>query len=100
MVVTNPPYIKTRWVLNGVLQTLLRMTVPSDIRDLDTGVREYEPETALDGGESGLRAYEQVVRALPPFLRRNSFVCMEVGQNMHLDVCGATPHRKRVLTPF
>ena len=43
-VVSNPPYIKTR-----------------DINYLDDGVKMYEPEATLDGGNDGLDLIKKVI---------------------------------------
>lgn len=61
LVICNPPYIPT-----------------SDIETLDTQVR-YEPETALDGGEDGLRYYRTVTALVPMILKKDGTLIYEIG---------------------
>lgn len=69
VLVSNPPYIPT-----------------DDIASLDVQVH-YEPETALDGGEDGLRYYREIVRLAPLILKRNGTILFEVGIHQSADVC-------------
>lgn len=68
LVVSNPPYIPT-----------------DDIALLDANVLS-EPETALDGGEDGLRFYKEITKYLPLILSPDGVVCYEVGIGQAADV--------------
>ncbi len=59
-VVSNPPYIKTE-VIKG----------------LDSKVRCFEPEIALDGGESGLDFYERITKTAR--LKDDGLLAFEIG---------------------
>ncbi len=63
LVVTNPPYI-------------------SDFdldHNLDSGVRDYEPRLALDGGKKGLEIIERITAQADLFMKRGGHLFMEVG---------------------
>ena len=62
LVVSNPPYIKHE-----------------DIGGLDENVRLYEPHTALDGGEDGLKFYRHIAGVSPSFLRSDGIIAFEIG---------------------
>ena len=61
LVVSNPPYIKTR-----------------DINYLDDGVKMYELKTALDGGNDGLDLIK-VIYKTKYILRLNGELALEIG---------------------
>ena len=62
LIVSNPPY------------------VPLHERDgLQREVRDYEPHTALFGGESGFDVYDRIVADAPRVLRRGGWLVMELG---------------------
>ena len=44
LIVSNPPYIQTR-----------------DLKNLDDGIKKYEPKIALDGGNDGLDVIKKVI---------------------------------------
>ncbi len=69
LVICNPPYIPTE-----------------DIQALDTQVVGYEPETALDGGEDGLRYYRMVTALVPHILKKDGVLIYEIGINQCDDV--------------
>lgn len=69
VVLANPPYIPT-----------------ADIATLDADVREFEPHTALDGGDDGLNCYRSIVQQLPPHLNEGAHVLFEVGQGQAHEV--------------
>lgn len=62
IIVVNPPYISTSEYLN-----------------LDPSVKNFEPKTALVGGERGTEFYEILSRELPRFLNENGCVFLEIG---------------------
>lgn len=64
LVVSNPPYIKS-----------------DEIQNLDEGVRVFDPILALDGGASGLLAYEQLSLVIKSWLKPEGYVLLEIGIN-------------------
>lgn len=69
VIACNPPYIPTR-----------------DIAGLDRSVRDYEPRSALDGGEDGLDFYRAVVSQWGSALRLGGSLLFEVGVGQAADV--------------
>ena len=69
VLVSNPPYIKTE-----VLGSLM------------TDVRDFEPTTALDGGDDGLIFYRRIAQLLPALLKKGGFLALEVGHDQAEDV--------------
>lgn len=67
-VVSNPPYIKC-----------------DIIRSLDKNVRDFEPLTALDGGEDGLDFYRRITPDAP--LKKGGFLAYEIGFDQGDAVC-------------
>lgn len=64
LIVANPPYIPK-----------------TDVENLQAEVRDFEPRTALTGGDDGLSIVEKIVAGAPRFLRPNGFLLMEIGIN-------------------
>jgi len=69
MVVSNPPYIPS-----------------GDLTGLMKDVKDYEPETALNGGSSGLIFYERIVSLAPEILKEDGLLAFEVGIHQAEDV--------------
>ena len=69
MIVSNPPYIETK-----VIDTLM------------PEVRDYEPMSALDGGEDGLDFYRRIVKEAPKYLEDDGYLMFEIGHNQALAV--------------
>jgi release factor glutamine methyltransferase len=69
VLVSNPPYIKT-----DVLDSLM------------TDVRDFEPTSALDGGDDGLIFYRRIAQLLPALLKKGGFLALEVGHDQAEDV--------------
>ncbi len=69
LIVSNPPYIKT-----------------ADISSLDDNVKNFDPHIALDGGENGLKAYEQLSNLITNWLKPNGQILLEIGLDQHTDV--------------
>lgn len=63
LILCNPPYIE-------------RAVIPTLMRD----VAEFEPASALDGGEDGLDAYRAVIAGLAPLLAADGVAVVELGQ--------------------
>lgn len=62
LIVSNPPYIET-----------------ADMQTLMSDVKDYEPATALDGGEDGLQCYRRITADATSFLRPGGTLAVEVG---------------------
>jgi release factor glutamine methyltransferase len=62
LILSNPPYIAS-----------------DDIARLDSGVREYDPLLALDGGPDGLNAYRALAALLPARLAAGGRAVLEIG---------------------
>ena len=69
LVVTNPPYIKT-----------------ADIEKLDENVKNFDPISALDGGEDGLKFYGDLAPLVKKILNPNGFFITEIGYGQAKDV--------------
>lgn len=69
MIVSNPPYIPTE-----------------DLKSLDESVRDYEPVTALDGGEDGYDFYRRIIPEWKKVLNENGCMMFEcgIGQAGHI----------------
>lgn len=70
VIISNPPYIKS-----------------SDIKYLDDAVRLYDPILALDGGESGIAAYEAIAVGSKRLLSKDGLIFLEIGHTQKDDVC-------------
>lgn len=64
MIVSNPPYIPRE-----------------DIKGLDTGVKDYDPFGALDGGEDGYDHYRLIAKKVPQILSKEGYLLLECGIN-------------------
>lgn len=69
LIVSNPPYIPT-----------------ADIETLDREVREYDPRTALDGGDDGLHIYRMLIPASVEHLNPGGWLLVEIGIGQARDV--------------
>ncbi len=69
VIVCNPPYIPS-----------------GDIPGLDVSVRDYEPWSALDGGEDGLKFYRAIASRWNSALRLGGSLLFEVGIHQAPDV--------------
>jgi release factor glutamine methyltransferase len=61
IIVSNPPYIPTR-----------------EIAGLQIEV-QYEPNSALDGGEDGLEFYRRIINGSPDLIKENGILALEIG---------------------
>lgn len=68
-IVSNPPYIKSE-----VIPTLMK------------DVRDFEPLSALDGGNDGLIFYEKISAFAPSLLKENGILSFEVGHDQSDEV--------------
>lgn len=62
IIAANPPYIKT-----------------SDLQSLDASVRDFEPLSALDGGDDGFRFYRVIIENFSPALADGGVMIFEIG---------------------
>lgn len=69
VVVSNPPYIKS-----------------AEINQLEPEVRDYDPRTALDGGNDGLHDYRQLARVVPQLISEGGALFLEIGEGQADDV--------------
>ena len=60
--VSNPPYIPT-----------------AELKNLDSSVRDYEPVTALDGGEDGLDFFREIAKNWQGLLKKGGYLAFECG---------------------
>jgi release factor glutamine methyltransferase len=69
VVLSNPPYIPT-----------------GQIEQLEPGVRDYEPATALDGGPSGLDMVARLIEESVPLLKLGGHLILEIGTDQEQPV--------------
>lgn len=69
MIISNPPYIES-----------------GEIPKLMPEVRDYEPVSALDGGEDGLYFYRKIVEKADRYLKRGGQIFFETGYNQGMAV--------------
>ena len=70
MIVSNPPYITS-----------------SEMLELPTSVKDYEPHLALHGGDDGLVFYRSIINNYTEALKPGGFLCFEFGMRQGDDVC-------------
>jgi release factor glutamine methyltransferase len=61
-VISNPPYIPQ-----------------GEITKLESGVRDYEPHLALDGGLDGFAVFQRLITEAPRFLALGGYLIIEIG---------------------
>lgn len=69
LIVSNPPYIPT-----------------ADIELLDQEVRDYDPRSALDGGEDGLDMYRELIPTATAHINPGGWLLVEIGAGQTEDV--------------
>jgi release factor glutamine methyltransferase len=70
LIISNPPYIPG-----------------GEIQDLQPEVRDYEPRSALDGGQDGLDVIRRVAREAIAFMAPEGRLMMEFGDGQAEAVC-------------
>lgn len=69
IIISNPPYIRS-----------------DEIESLDDNVKLYDPILALDGGKSGLEAYEKIAINIRNLLKKDSMIFLEIGYDQAKEV--------------
>ena len=69
IIVSNPPYIKS-----NVIETLM------------SEVKDYEPMSALDGSEDGLKFYRIIADRAPEYLNNGGMLFLEIGYDQGEEV--------------
>ena len=69
VIVSNPPYIKT-----------------GDIPFLDGSVIDFEPLTALDGGNDGLDFYRAITENYTKYVKSGGYIIFEIGYDQAEDI--------------
>ena len=69
IIISNPPYIPTK-----TIQTLM------------PDVKNYEPSSALDGGDDGLDCYKELIPSAHKKLLDGGILMLETGHNQHADI--------------
>ena len=69
IIISNPPYIPS-----------------SDIKNLDSDVRDFDPVLALDGGKDGLNPYHEILKKAPKVIRPHGHIFLEYGTNQTPDI--------------
>ena len=62
LIVSNPPYIAKH-----------------QLKNLDDGIKYFEPKIALDGGNDGLDVMRQVIYKSRKILKINGMLALEIG---------------------
>ena len=62
IILSNPPYVPS-----------------GQIEGLAPEIRDYEPISAIDGGEDGLRFHRRITEGAPRFLKPGGFLLLEIG---------------------
>ena len=70
-VVSNPPYLSA-----------------GEYGELDAEVKDFEPRSALEAGDSGLEIYRRLASELPSYLHPEAKVYLEIGYRQGTDVQG------------
>tara|TARA_Y100000996_G_C22490187_1_gene629896 strand:- start:49 stop:891 length:843 start_codon:yes stop_codon:yes gene_type:complete len=69
LIVSNPPYIMRK-----------------DLKNLDEGIRKFEPKIALDGGNDGLDVIKKIIYKAKSILKFKGMLALEIGNGQHKKV--------------
>ena len=69
LIVSNPPYIAKH-----------------QLKNLDDGIKYFEPKIALDGGNDGLDVIKKVIYKAKYILKINGVLALEIGNNQSKEV--------------
>lgn len=62
LIISNPPYVPT-----------------SEIENLQTEIKDYEPFIALDGGKDGMEFYRKIFNKSDKYLKKDGLLILEIG---------------------
>ena len=82
IIVSNPPYIPSEEITK----------LPKDV--------QQEPKIALDGGKDGLDFYRKISENAIKFLKRQGYLCLEIGYNQKKDVIQIIEAHKRYVNTY
>ncbi len=71
MIVSNPPYVSAE-----------------EMAELQPEIKDYEPASALYGGEDGLDFYRRIIHESPYYLAAGGHLLMEIGYRQALSIKG------------
>ena len=69
LIVSNPPYIARH-----------------QLKNLDVGIKKFEPKIALDGGNDGLDVVRKVIYKSGKMLKINGMLALEIGNGQYKKV--------------
>jgi release factor glutamine methyltransferase len=69
LIVCNPPYVPS-----------------GQIQKLQPEIKDFEPVTAVDGGEDGLSFYRRLIPGAIPFLKPSGYLIMEIGEEQGISL--------------
>jgi len=82
LIISNPPYIPSKV-----------------ISELDKNVRDFEPFSALDGGEEGLDFYKRIIPVAVKHLKKDGILMFEIGYHQGNDVMSLIKQNKSFISP-
>ncbi len=82
LIISNPPYIRT-----------------DVIKGLEKDVKDFEPISALDGGEDGLIFYKRIIPLASKHLKKGGILVFEIGFDQGNEVCTLIKQDKSFVAP-
>jgi len=64
-IISNPPYVST-----------------TELDNLQSEVRDFEPRLALDGGPDGLEPYRRIISSAPQWLKPQAYLILEIAPEL------------------
>ena len=62
LIVSNPPYLSHK-----------------EFKNIDDGIKNFEPKIAFDGGSDGLFFYREIAKKIPNKMNKNAYLIIEIG---------------------